>query len=200
LHQKTEPNAKAETSPLYTSQISPALGNFIVDPAKDVPLGGDLTLGPTANQRSYKRSGSDVMTTVAVSRRGWWLYGATFLLVLLAVSAYQYSRQSGKNSHTAETKSPVQAESKAPIVAVKASQVDDAVTPVESTRKSAIDANVVGQAMTVTPLSSGFTSSTDSSSETSDAGPRRVSLPGNECVPAVATLGLCNPETGQEKP
>jgi hypothetical protein len=192
-----EPEAKAAPGALDTAQTSPALGHAIVGPAKEVRIPRDLIPAPTVLERPYEKNGSDIMAATPLARGGWRVFGTAVLIVLLAVSAYLYSRQSGKDIQTAETRPLVQAEPKAPTASAMASQVDVAVTPVDTPRASVVDADAVDKVLAADPPSAGIVYS---SSEDPEAVTRRVPQPRNECEPAVATLGLCNPEAGQEKP
>ena len=200
LHEMPESNAETGPGALDAVQTSLALGHTIVGPSKEVLFPRDLTPGSPVLERSYETNGSHIVTAVAVSRSGRLLSRTAFLLVLLAVSAYLYSRQSGKDIQMAETKSLVQAESKAPAASAMASQKIVAVTPVDTPRLSAGGANVVGKGLTAAPPSAGVASLVHSSSEDAEVITRRTPLPRKECVPAVATLGLCNLEAGPEKP
>ena len=172
LHQMPEPDAEAESGALDTAQTASALGHALVGPAKEVLLRRDLTPGTSLLERLHERNGSDVVKVDTVSRSGWLLPGITLLLVMLGVFAFTYSRQSGKNIQTENSKPLFQAESKVSAASAMASHGNAAVTPADTPRASA-DTEVVTY---------------------------QVPLPRNGCAPAVATLGLCDPEAVKEKP
>ncbi len=202
LHQMPEPDAAATPGALATAQTSPVLGQATITPAKAVLRRQDLT--PTVIERSHEKTKLDTATAAAMYRGGWLMWGAAFLLVLLAVSAYLYARQPGKTVLTPETKPLAQMAPTAPLTPAapaEAPQDDVVVTAAATPGTTAVAANLTGKVSKAIPPNAGSPPRIPSLPATdSETVTRRVPPLGNECVPALVTLGLCNPENGQEKP
>ena len=204
LHQMPEPDAAATPGALDTAQTSPAVGSANFTPSTEVLLCPDLTPVPMVIERLREKTAPDIATAAAVNRRRWRMPATAFLLVLLAVSAFLYWRQPVRKILTPDTKALVQmgpVVSMTPAASPKAPQVDVVATPADMSRTATVGANLAGKvSKAAAPGAASPPQIQASPVADAEAVTRRVQPPGNECVPAVATLGLCQPEPRQEKP
>lgn len=165
-----KPNATATPGALDTAQTSPAVGHATFTPEKVALLRPDLTPAPTVIEWSYEKTEPDIAPAAAVYRSGWLMWGTVFLLVLLAVSAFLYLRQPGKNILTPDTKPLVQTVPAVPAVpfaptepaapmtpaeSAEAPQVDVVVTPADTPRTTPVGANAAGKVSRAVPPSAG---------------------------------------------
>ncbi len=184
--QMPEPDAADSSLAPHTAQTSPAEDHAVVAPEEEAPPRQDLTSALTVTHQPRDRTPPDAATSAAVYRGDWLMSGTAFLLVVLAVVAYLYLRSPQKSVQAPDTKSLVQMAPTAPVTPAAsgvAPPVNAMVTPDDPHRPSAVGAHTAGSPLPMAP----------SPLTNSEAATRAVPPQGNECVPAVAALGLCNP-------
>ena len=146
---------------------------------------------------------SELAATATGSRRRWRVAVAALVLGVMAMSAYEYFAPSAQRAPTPGVKQPVPGEPMPAGTAPSAvaPPIDAALTSTETMPKLARGTDGPDKAPALAPPGAGAALAVRPAPATDAEVKSRQTPPiFEDCPQAVAALGLCNPDTKQEKP
>ena len=164
----------------------------------------DVVRPPGALNPEILKGAYPMAAAAAGSRRNWRPAAAGLSLALIAVAALVYfdrirpeflaQKSSVRQAVSVASARPTSAQT------TQAAQTDVALTPTRSVTESASRTATPGNAAALgTPVADSPIAVHSLPATDGDARTRQNSLASNECPQAIATLGLCNPDTAAEK-